>query len=130
MRTRSLLAAASGLTIVIGGCAGLPRSVERLHSTALSDTSDTRLGTRASSPRRAPALALGGVALGHHALLELVSLVHRALLFPRLDLRRHRRRRRSHVALGQRREARLDAAIVAVVLHRRFRGAGLVPGRR
>jgi putative cardiolipin synthase len=44
MRARALLGAAFGLTIAIGGCASLPRSVERLHSTALSDTNNTRLG--------------------------------------------------------------------------------------
>jgi phosphatidylserine/phosphatidylglycerophosphate/cardiolipin synthase-like enzyme len=44
MRAGALLAPAFGLTIAIGGCASLPRSIERPHSTALSDTSNTRLG--------------------------------------------------------------------------------------
>ena len=44
MRARALLAPAFALTIAIGGCASLPRNVERPYSTALADTSETRLG--------------------------------------------------------------------------------------
>ena len=49
MRARTLLPPAFGLMIAIGGCASLPRSVDRPHSTALTDTGSTRLG-RALAP--------------------------------------------------------------------------------
>jgi putative cardiolipin synthase len=49
MRARTLLAPAFGLIIAIGGCASLPRSVDRPPSTALTDTGSTRLG-RAIAP--------------------------------------------------------------------------------
>ena len=49
MRARALLALVFGLAVAIGGCASLPRNIDRPQSTAYSDTSDTRLG-RALAP--------------------------------------------------------------------------------